>query len=201
MDAVGTQSTSWLRQKTTALRSHNFSRSPISVRSFWYSPPRGNQETFSRKMSLFDKQAKHWIQEEFVRSYVWNIPRYSSETWTLRKLERKYMERFEMWCWRRMGKIKWSEKDTDEQVLERIGKKRTLLNNIQLDWSYCEKKLPPSWCHWRANDGSERSRKKNTAPWWFEKEKKILEAKRGSWRSKKMETILYKSNIRRNPYL
>jgi hypothetical protein len=30
----------------------------------------------------------------------------------------------------RMEKIKWSEKVTNEQVLERIGEKRTLLNNI-----------------------------------------------------------------------
>ena len=29
-----------------------------------------------------------------------------------------------------MGKIKWSEKITNEQVLDRIGEKRTLLNNI-----------------------------------------------------------------------
>ena len=35
-----------------------------------------------------------------------------------------------MWYWRRMEKIKWSEKVTNEQVLERIGEKRTLLNNI-----------------------------------------------------------------------
>ena len=33
-------------------------------------------------------------------------------------------------CWRRMKKIKWSEKVTNELVLERIGEKRTLLNNI-----------------------------------------------------------------------
>ena len=35
-----------------------------------------------------------------------------------------------MWCWRRMEKIKWSEKVTNEQVLESTGGKRTLLNNI-----------------------------------------------------------------------
>jgi len=35
-----------------------------------------------------------------------------------------------MWCSRRMEKIKWSEKVTHEQVLDRIGEKRTLLNNI-----------------------------------------------------------------------
>ena len=35
-----------------------------------------------------------------------------------------------MYCWRRMEKIKWSEKVTNEQVLERLGEKKTLLNNI-----------------------------------------------------------------------
>jgi hypothetical protein len=34
-----------------------------------------------------------------------------------------------MWCWRRMEKIKWSENVTNEQVLDRIGEKKTLLNN------------------------------------------------------------------------
>ena len=36
-----------------------------------------------------------------------------------------------MWCWRRMEKTKWSDKITNEQVLDRTGEKRTLLNNIQ----------------------------------------------------------------------
>ena len=35
-----------------------------------------------------------------------------------------------MWCYRRMEKIKWSEKVTNEQVLGLIGEKRTLINNI-----------------------------------------------------------------------
>ena len=55
---------------------------------------------------------------------------YGSENWTLRKLERKHFESFEMWCWRRMKKMKLSEKVTNEQVLESIGEKNTLLNNI-----------------------------------------------------------------------
>ena len=58
------------------------------------------------------------------------IALYGSETWPLRKLERKYLENFEILCLRRMERIKWSEKVTNEQVLERIGEKRTFLNNI-----------------------------------------------------------------------
>ena len=43
-----------------------------------------------------------------------------------------------------MEKIKWSEKVTNEQVRDRIGEKRTLLNNILRIFPYSEKKLPPS---------------------------------------------------------
>ena len=47
-------------------------------------------------------------------------------------------------------------------------------------------------------DRCERSRKKkNTAPWWFEKQKKILGAEGGSWRSKKMEMTADQSNMRK----
>ena len=51
-----------------------------------------------------------------------------------------------MWVWRRMKKIKWSEKVSNEEVLKRTREKRTLLNNIlrkknqnPLDWSYSQK--------------------------------------------------------------
>ena len=35
-----------------------------------------------------------------------------------------------MWCWRRKKKQEWKEKLTNEEVLGRVGEKRTLLNNI-----------------------------------------------------------------------
>ena len=35
-----------------------------------------------------------------------------------------------MWSWRRTEKVKWPEKVTNEEVLEHVGEKMTLLNNI-----------------------------------------------------------------------
>ena len=40
------------------------------------------------------------------------------------------MESYKMWCWRKMEKIKWPEKVSKGGVLERIGEKMILLNNI-----------------------------------------------------------------------
>jgi hypothetical protein len=61
-------------------------------------------------MSLLKSKLNIELAKKLVRCYVWSIALYGSETWTLRKLEQKYLESFEMWCWRRMEKIKWSEK-------------------------------------------------------------------------------------------
>ena len=41
-----------------------------------------------------------------------------------------FWKQSEIWCWSGMEKIKWSEKVTNEQVLDPIGENRTLINNI-----------------------------------------------------------------------
>ena len=88
-------------------------------------------------MSLLTSKLNIELKKKLVKCYVWSIALYGSETWTLRKLERKYLENFEMWCWRRMENIKWPEKVTNENFLESIGEKRTLLQKT----SYVEKSI------------------------------------------------------------
>ena len=84
------------------------------------------KEAFNTKISLLTTKLNIELGKKRLRCYTWNIALYGSETWTLRK-----MESFEIWCWRRMEKIKWSEEVTNEQG-DRIGEKRTLLYNILL---------------------------------------------------------------------
>ena len=87
-----------------------------------------DNEAFNRKISLLTSKLTIELRKKLVRCYVWSIVLYSSEIWTLRKLAWKYVESFEMWCWRRMEEIKWSEKVTNEQNVEHIPDKRTLLH-------------------------------------------------------------------------
>jgi len=42
---------------------------------------------------------------------------YGAETWTLRAADQKYLESFEMWCWRRIEKISWTDHVRNEEVL------------------------------------------------------------------------------------
>ena len=65
---------------------------------------------FSRKISPLTRKLNTELRKKFVKSYDFNIAMYGSETWTVRKLEWKYVQSFKMCCWRRMKKIKSSEK-------------------------------------------------------------------------------------------
>ena len=56
---------------------------------------------------------------------------YGCETWTIGEAERKRLEAFEMWCYRRMMNIKWMDRITTEEVLGRIGERRTLWKNLR----------------------------------------------------------------------
>src|SRR5215475_5208233 len=70
-------------------------------------------------------------------SYVWSIALYGAETWTLREKDRKYLESFEMWCWRKMEKIDCREHITNEEMLEIVQENRSILKIIQTRKANC----------------------------------------------------------------
>ena len=61
---------------------------------------------------------------------AWSILLYGCETWTLKKDEIKQMEACEMWFWRRLLKIKSTDKISNEEVLRRVDEQRTLIDTI-----------------------------------------------------------------------
>src|SRR5215475_3223873 len=50
--------------------------------------------------------------------------------WTLRAADQNHMESFEMWCWRRMEKISWTDHVRNEDVLFRVKEQRNILHEI-----------------------------------------------------------------------
>ena len=61
----------------------------------------------------------------------WEIIEYIYETWMLRAADQKYLESFEMWCWRRMEKISWTDHVRNEEVLLRVNEQRNILHEIR----------------------------------------------------------------------
>ena len=79
---------------------------------------------------LLTKSLNQTLKKRLAKSLVWSVLLYGSEAWTLKKDDIRRLESFEMWVWRRMEKISWTERVRNEEVLRRVGEERTLINTI-----------------------------------------------------------------------
>jgi len=52
---------------------------------------------------------------------VFSIFLYACETWTLRESKRRRIDALEMWCWRKMLGVSWTEFRTNESILQELG--------------------------------------------------------------------------------
>ena len=86
---------------------------------------------FNRKKTLFTRRLDLNLRKELVKCYIWSIALYGAETWTLRAVDQKYLQSFEMWCWRRMEKISWTDRVRNEEVLLRVKEERNILRTVK----------------------------------------------------------------------
>jgi hypothetical protein len=85
---------------------------------------------FNKKKNLFTSKLDLNLRKKLVKCYIWSVALYGVETWTLRKVDQKYLESFEMWCWRRM-EISWTDRVRNEEVLHRVNEERNIVHTIK----------------------------------------------------------------------
>ena len=85
--------------------------------------------TFNKKRTLFTSTLE--LKKKLVKCYIWSIALDGAESWTLRAVDQKHLESFEMWCWRRMEKISWTDDVRNEEVLLRVKEQRNILREIR----------------------------------------------------------------------
>jgi hypothetical protein len=85
----------------------------------------------NKKKTLFTRKLDLNLRKKLVKCYIWSIALFGAETWTLRKMDQKYLKSFEMWCWRRMEKISWTDLVRNEEVLHRVKEERNIVHTIK----------------------------------------------------------------------
>jgi hypothetical protein len=70
------------------------------------------------------------LRKKLVKCCSWSLALFGAENWTLRAVDQKHLESFEMWCWRRMEKISWTDHVRNEDVLLRVREQRNILREI-----------------------------------------------------------------------
>jgi hypothetical protein len=68
------------------------------------------------KKDTFHKQLDFNLRKKLAKCYIWRLALYGAETWTLWKVDQKYLESFETCGWRRTEKISWTDRVSSEEV-------------------------------------------------------------------------------------
>jgi hypothetical protein len=73
-----------------------------------------------------NKDVKKATKIKIKETTIFPALTYGSESWTVRKKERKKIDAFELWTWKRILRVPWTEKRTNFSVLEEVKTKRSL---------------------------------------------------------------------------
>ena len=55
-----------------------------------------------------------------VKAVVFPVVMYGCESWTIKKAERQSIEAFELWCWRRPLRVRWTARRSNQSILKEI---------------------------------------------------------------------------------
>ena len=61
-----------------------------------------------------------------VKTMVFPVVMYECESWTLKKAECQRIDAFELWCWRRLLKVPWTARRSNQSILKEINPKHSL---------------------------------------------------------------------------
>ena len=73
-----------------------------------------------------------------VKAVVFPVIMYGCESWTIKKMEHQRIDAFELWCWRRLLRVPWTERRSNQSILKEISPEYSLEGLMLL-------KLPILW--------------------------------------------------------
>ena len=61
-----------------------------------------------------------------VKAMVFPVVMYGCESWTVKKAECRRIDAFELWCWRRLLRVTWTARRSNQSILKEIGREYSL---------------------------------------------------------------------------
>ena len=72
-----------------------------------------------------------------VKAVVFLVVMYGCESWTIKKAERRRIDAFELWCWRRLLRVPWTARRSKQSILMEISPEYSLeglMLNLKLQY-------------------------------------------------------------------
>ena len=71
--------------------------------------------------SIFQSRDITWpTKVHLVKSMIFPVVMYGCESWTLKNAERRRIDAFELWCWRRLLRVPWTARRSNQSILKEI---------------------------------------------------------------------------------
>ena len=105
-----------------------------------------------------------------VKAMVFPVVMYGCETWTMKKAERRRIDAFELWCWRKLLRVPWTARRSNQSILKEISpgiSLEGLMLKLKLQYfghpmqrvDSLEKTLMLGWIGGRRKRGQQRMRR------------------------------------------
>ena len=68
------------------------------------------------------KKQRHYFADKvrLVKAMVFPVVMYGYENWTIKKAESQRIDVFELWCWRRLLRVPWTARRSNQSILKEI---------------------------------------------------------------------------------
>ena len=79
------------------------------------------RKVMSNLDSIFKSRDITWPKKvHLVQAMVFPVVMYGCESWTVKKAERRRIDAFELWCWRRFLRVPWTARSSNQSILKEI---------------------------------------------------------------------------------
>ena len=106
------------------------------------------KKSYNKARQCIKKQRHYFARKiHLFKAMIFPVVMYRCENWTIKKAEHQRTEDFKLWCWRRLLRVPWTARRSNQSIL----RKSTLYIHWK-DWSWSSNTLA-TWCeeptHWK----------------------------------------------------
>ena len=84
-----------------------------------------------------------------VKTMAFPVVMYGYESWTMKKAEHRRIDAFELWCWRRLLRVPWTTRRSNQSILKEISPEYSLKGlMLKVKLQYFDGILPPDGKNW-----------------------------------------------------
>ena len=77
--------------------------------------------------SIYKKQRRYFANKSLSsQGYGFSVVMYGCESWTIKKAERRRIDAFELRCWRRLLRVPWTARISNQSILKEISPEHSL---------------------------------------------------------------------------